>query len=428
MMKPPSLSRLLLGLLSLLPLAVAAQQMNYQGRLTDPSGDPLTDGQYEITFNIYDAATAGTVVWGPFRFDGVSGDGHAALADLVNGRFNVILGPLDTATRPLTAAFAGSAGAPRYLGITVAGASEILPRQQILAAPQALHADIADTVIDGGIGTAQIADGSVTPAKLAVGSAVWLSDGATVYNTNAVAIGANDVVSTEKLHVAGSLRLSAQGGIFMDTNAGIFGKNAAGNNEGFLIPRWDNNASYLNYGTGGWYIRKNDSTVVMTMDNAGNVAATGAFSAATLNGEQPPVKYEINPGRNPNWNQITIPSAVVQQYLADEEGGTIRLILRVVNTDFVRTIDEHIYIEQTSKSNNVTPGLNGYTRQEGGGESAFVLQAGAYYEIIPAPWEWIWIRNYSSPQVGPQSTPYGDFTLSVLLGPNLSATVIVYDR
>lgn len=50
------------------PLRPAAQGgapllLNYQGRLTDPgTGDLVPDGVYNITFNIYDADTVGTLI------------------------------------------------------------------------------------------------------------------------------------------------------------------------------------------------------------------------------------------------------------------------------------------------------------------------------------------------------------------------------
>ena len=126
-------------LLTLSP--TAAQEMNYQGRLTDANGNALADGQYTVTFKIYDAEES--VVWGPFTCDGTTGNGHAPKADLVNGRFNVVIGPNDTDSDPLTDAFETSAGATRYLGITLGGSTEIQPRQQILAAPTALYASTA---------------------------------------------------------------------------------------------------------------------------------------------------------------------------------------------------------------------------------------------------------------------------------------------
>jgi hypothetical protein len=142
--------KLLLPLLlaaAALPVQLLAQQMNYQGRLTDASGNPLTDGQYVLTFEIWDSPTSGVKIWGPFTNDGTSGNGHGPKADLVNGRFNVILGANDVTGRPLTNAF----GATRYLQISVATDAPLLPRQQILAAPEALHAYQADhaTIADG---------------------------------------------------------------------------------------------------------------------------------------------------------------------------------------------------------------------------------------------------------------------------------------
>ena len=80
---------LLLTLVALAP-ANLAQQMNYQGRLTDANGNALQDGQYTLTFDLYDAPESGAKVWGPFVYDGGSGDGHAPKADLVNGRFLIL--------------------------------------------------------------------------------------------------------------------------------------------------------------------------------------------------------------------------------------------------------------------------------------------------------------------------------------------------
>src|SRR5262252_4500398 len=109
------------------------QQMNYQGRLTDSSGNAVADAQYSITFDIYDAATGGNDVWGP----------QIIPADTVQGRFNVILGPTDATARNIINAFDG--GTTRYLQITFQG-NAILPRQQILAAPVAFRALVSDTV------------------------------------------------------------------------------------------------------------------------------------------------------------------------------------------------------------------------------------------------------------------------------------------
>ena len=117
--------------------------ISYQGMLTDASGSPMT-GTKKLTFNIYDAAAGGNLIWGPQVFDGVP---------LIGGRFSVILGTtVDTAGRSITGAFSS---VPRYLGITVDTNPEIAPRQQILSTPfavKALHGVPAGTVLPyGGI-------------------------------------------------------------------------------------------------------------------------------------------------------------------------------------------------------------------------------------------------------------------------------------
>ena len=35
----------------------------FQGRLSEPGGDPVPDGTYDMTFAIYDVATDGTALW-----------------------------------------------------------------------------------------------------------------------------------------------------------------------------------------------------------------------------------------------------------------------------------------------------------------------------------------------------------------------------
>src|SRR5690349_13640213 len=76
--------------------------MNFQGQLMGASGNPLATGDYELTFRILDAAEGGSVVWGPQVLDGAGSVGHGPKIPVVQGYFNVILGPQDTAGRPLT--------------------------------------------------------------------------------------------------------------------------------------------------------------------------------------------------------------------------------------------------------------------------------------------------------------------------------------
>jgi len=147
-MKKIALTLIIIVLASLTAQAQTAsvpQLINYQGMLTDANGSFMT-GTRKLTFNIYDAATGGDVIWGPQIFDSVP---------LINGRFNVILGTTDTTGRPISKAFGAK---DRYIGIKIDSNAEIAPRQQLLSAPYAIQAskaseadhaaktDIAETV------------------------------------------------------------------------------------------------------------------------------------------------------------------------------------------------------------------------------------------------------------------------------------------
>jgi len=110
------------------------QVINYQGTLTDKNGKPV-NGIKKLAFSIYDSATAGKKVWGPQNFSEVF---------VINGRFNIILGPIDIEEKFIIEAFSSKKA---FLGITLGEDKiEIAPRQQILSTPFAFVAQtIADT-------------------------------------------------------------------------------------------------------------------------------------------------------------------------------------------------------------------------------------------------------------------------------------------
>jgi len=139
----------LFALLFLLQLNLAAQNVppliNYQGRLSNPDGSPLATADYQLSFKVYDAASNGNLVWGPQIFDGAAALGHGAMIPVVQGYFNVMLGPSDTNGLSLAGAFNGT---NRFIEMTVSNNPPIAPRQQILTAPfafQAAYAALAGT-------------------------------------------------------------------------------------------------------------------------------------------------------------------------------------------------------------------------------------------------------------------------------------------
>lgn len=116
--------------------------INYQGRLVNSNGVPLATGDYELRFRIWDAATNGNLLWGPQVFNGQSGPGYGSLVPVVQGYFNVILGPSDTNGLSISSAFSNT---NRFIEIQVGANPPLSPRQQVLTAPYAFRASHADT-------------------------------------------------------------------------------------------------------------------------------------------------------------------------------------------------------------------------------------------------------------------------------------------
>lgn len=106
--------------------AAVPRLINYQGRLTDTSGNPLT-GSYALTFRIYDAETAGNLLWEETQSGVV----------IQKGVFSVLLGSV----KSLNLAF----DKPYFLEIKV-GSEVMSPRQRITSAAYAIKAESADSL------------------------------------------------------------------------------------------------------------------------------------------------------------------------------------------------------------------------------------------------------------------------------------------
>ena len=171
-------------------------QLSYQGFLTDANGVALstnTPRNYDISFRIYNAPSGGAAIWGEIQ-----------TVTIDRGYFSVMLGQGaalsggEPWTNNLAGVFSGPDASDRYIGMTVKGIttpdSEIQPRLRLLASPYAFLAGKANNAValagydwstvfpDTGnpatgtipgskitpntIGTAQITNGAITPAKL----------------------------------------------------------------------------------------------------------------------------------------------------------------------------------------------------------------------------------------------------------------------
>ncbi len=95
------------------------QMLNYQGALIDAGGAVVDDGDYSMTFSLYDVSAGGTALWTETQTVAVA-----------KGIFNVILG----SSEPLDLDF----DAQYWLGISVAGEAELTPRIELTAAAYSL--------------------------------------------------------------------------------------------------------------------------------------------------------------------------------------------------------------------------------------------------------------------------------------------------
>ena len=138
--------------------------------------------------------------------DGGSGTGHGAQAALVNGRVNIIIGGTGTTIISGNTSLTTALAAPTaYLEIKVGTAAAISPRQQILATPRALRADVIPNVTPNGAGVviagAIAASGNVTATDVTASGNITAAGNATV-NGN---VGIGTTTPAAKLDVNGDI-------------------------------------------------------------------------------------------------------------------------------------------------------------------------------------------------------------------------------
>ncbi len=112
--------------------------INYQGQFLDPAGKPLPNDDYEVQVTLFNAESGGTAVWGPQTFNGQSGTGLGPKVPVVDGRFNMTVGPQDTGGRDLGGVL--SSNSTVFLEVKLGSDDPVSPRQQVLSAPFAFTA------------------------------------------------------------------------------------------------------------------------------------------------------------------------------------------------------------------------------------------------------------------------------------------------
>jgi hypothetical protein len=90
--------------------------LSYQGRLTDSTGNPVPDGNYQLTFRLYTEETGGSPIWTENQ-----------TVQVKNGLFSVLLGSLT----PIPAL---PEDGSLYLSLQVGDSLELSPRLRIVSA------------------------------------------------------------------------------------------------------------------------------------------------------------------------------------------------------------------------------------------------------------------------------------------------------
>jgi len=121
------------------------QLINYQGRLTDNFGDPVTDSNYVVTFRVWDDSAIGAnILWE---------EEDTILTN--NGLFSLFLGKNNQLPDSVFSE------ANRYLGIQISGQGEIYPRTQFTSVPYVYRVSTVDGASGGNISGNVEIDGHV---------------------------------------------------------------------------------------------------------------------------------------------------------------------------------------------------------------------------------------------------------------------------
>ncbi len=152
--------------------------MNLQGVLTNTGGELLENGDYEITFAIYDELVGGSALWQ-----------EQQTIPVQDGLFGVTLGK----TNPLNIEF----NIALWIGMTISGESELVPRIELTASPYSLN---AQSVADSTITAAKIAEGAMVRSingktdgiNFAAGPNIQISETGNTFVVSAVGVGSGD--------------------------------------------------------------------------------------------------------------------------------------------------------------------------------------------------------------------------------------------
>ena len=262
---------LLIVVLSISVLIAVPTEISYQGQLNDVEGNPV-EGDHFITFSIYSVVSGGDHLWI-----------ETQLVTVSNGLFHVNLGAF---TSFPTGMFGNET---LWLGITIEGDSEMIPRTKLVSSPYAHNAgDVFNQNINpAGIaipGVGQIVNGAgqwVGPPQAAAGA-----NGQIQFNNNGVFAGANLFFNPENGNLGVGVNnpeqaLTVSGGSFFERDSPLGALVVTNLGSGPAISAQTTGSGYA-----GYFSSPGDTDCVQVIMN-GNGSAIGAES----NGNSPTARF-----------------------------------------------------------------------------------------------------------------------------------------
>ncbi|MBI1842613.1 MAG: hypothetical protein HYR88_17380 [Verrucomicrobia bacterium] len=154
-----------------------------------------------------------------------------------------------------------------------------------------------------------------------------------------------------------------------------------------------------------------------------------SITANTINGEKPPQTYTVGPGANLNtWRELQMDTTAL---LGDADGGRIKVLLRDHGGKIVRTVSYEFYAE--NDTDNFGLAYRQFMTVSSFGTQRYFRLGTTDASDIGADYDWFWIRNYRSGIAFggndfPPESGANRYKFWILVRPNITATVIVYDR
>ncbi len=198
-----------------LEAASAPNIVNYQGRVLNANGIPVTDTSLSMIYELYTTVSGSTCVWS--NSSATCASATARSVTLTDGLFSEQLGDTTATYAAISDSIFGD-NAALFLQVTVGGET-LTPRKQIVAAPYALNSDTVD-------GLDADTDGATASALVALnssGNAIFTGDptGATV-STGVVFINPAGAATNETIFGIGDnasdrFRVDKEGDVFIKT-------------------------------------------------------------------------------------------------------------------------------------------------------------------------------------------------------------------